>query len=176
MRSALLVATAALAALLPAGSLAPTARAQGPDSIPVRARDDTEAQRLFGSLMSPYCTGLTIATCPSPGADSLRRDIRSRLDSGESPREIRAWYVAAWGERVLGAPPVRDWGIVLWIVPGVLLAAGAAALSLWLRTQQRRAGAAEAAVRVAEAPGETPVELDLRARLEAELRRFEEFS
>ena len=85
------------------GRLVPSARAQEATPAPVvRGYDATRAQRLFGDLMSPFCPGLTLATCPSPGADSLRRDIRTRLALGESPRAIRAAYAATWGEEILG--------------------------------------------------------------------------
>lgn len=145
------------------------------DTARVEALDDTEAQRLFGTLMSPYCPGLTIATCPSPGADSLRRDIRARLARGETPRVIVDAYVAAWGEQVLGAPPARNWALVLWVLPGLLLVAGAVALSLWLRSLRRVAVPTDG-----RAPGGTgplaedapPAEPALVARLEAELREF----
>lgn len=143
------------------------------DTTAVRAQDDTEAQRLFGQLMSPFCQGLTLAACPSPGADSLRRDIRERLSGGETPRSVVASYAADWGEQMLGAPPVRDWGAVLWLAPGVLLTLGAIGLTLWLRTQQRKVNAAEAAD-AAEAQGPGPaVDVFLQRRLEAELKEYD---
>jgi len=149
------------------------ALAQGPsDTTAVRAQDDTEAQRLFGQLMSPYCQGLTLAACPSPGADSLRRDIRARLSGGETPRSVVASYAVDWGEQMLGAPPVRDWGAVLWLAPGVLLTLGAIGLTLWLRTQRRRVDAAGTAdTAEAQGPG-PPDEPALKARLEAELKEY----
>jgi len=143
------------------------------DTTAVRAPDDTEAQRLFGQLMSPFCQGLTLAACPSPGADSLRRDIRERLSGGETPRSVIASYAADWGEQMLGAPPVRDWGAVLWLAPGVLLVLGAIGLTLWLRTQQRKVNAAEVAD-AAEAQGPAPpIDASFQRRLEAELKEYD---
>jgi cytochrome c-type biogenesis protein CcmH/NrfF len=141
----------------------------------VEGYDATLARRLDGELMSPFCPGLTLATCPSPGADSLRHDIRSRLARGESPRSIRAAYAAVWGEQILGAPRWRGWGIVLWLAPAVVLAAGAAALAMWLaRLRARgRAGGEPAGV----PPGEARAPLldeEMRARLEEELAAREE--
>jgi len=141
------------------------------DSTRVQALDDTRAQRLFGTLMSPYCPGLTIATCPSPGADSLRRDIRERLARGDAPRTIVDWYVAAWGEQVLGAPPARRLGLVLWVIPGLALLLGVVGLVLWLKALRRRS--VEAGGVSDELGGqEVPVEPAMMARLEAELREF----
>ncbi len=147
-------------------------RSQGaPDSATVRGRDDTEAQQLFGRLMSPFCPGLTLATCPSPGADSLREDIRSRLDRGETPRAITAAYVADWGERMLGAPPVRDWGVVLWALPVALLAAGFVGLALWLARVSRGRPDRAAPAPVCDEP---PLDPEWKERLEKELESYEE--
>jgi cytochrome c-type biogenesis protein CcmH/NrfF len=142
------------------------------DTSSVRGYDDTEAQRLFGGLMSPFCPGLTLATCPSPGAHSLRWDIRQRLSRGETPRSVRASYAAVWGEQIRGAPRLRDWGVVLWVTPGVLLFLGAFALALWLRVQRRASDATEtqdAALAGAPAPDDPA----LRKRLEEELAAFD---
>jgi len=151
------------------------AHAQGSvDTSSVRGYDDTEAQRLFGGLMSPFCPGLTLATCPSPGADSLRWDIRGRLSRGETPRSIRASYASIWGEQILGAPRLRDWGIVLWVTPGCLLLLGAVTLALWLKAQQAGPDAAE--TNGAAAP-DVPTLADdaaLRKRLDEELAAFED--
>jgi cytochrome c-type biogenesis protein CcmH len=157
----------ALVALLPR-----TARSQNAaDTSVVRGWDDTEAQRLFGRLMSPFCPGLTLASCPSPGADSLRRDIRAKLARGEAPRTIVAAFAADWGEQMLGAPPVRDWGVLLWSLPGIVLLAGGVALALWLRRVRRGGSAVGAAPRAgAEAPPLDPV---WRERLDAELEAYE---
>jgi len=161
-----------LVAMMATILVGPTSAQSGPDSTTVRALDDTRAQRLFGELMSPYCPGLTIATCPSPGADSLRRDIRARLARGDAPGTIVEWYVASWGEQVLGAPPARRLGLVLWASPGVALILGAAGLWFWLRELRRRSVLAGGAPETGD-HAETPVEPALMARLEAELRDFE---
>jgi len=166
---------AAVLAVLAADQRNPvSALAQGPsDTTAVHAQDDTEAQRLFGQLMSPFCQGLTLAACPSPGADSLRRDIRERLSGGETPQSVVASYAADWGEQMLGAPPVRDWGAVLWAAPGVLLTLGAVGLTLWLRTQQRKVNAAEAADAAEPLGPGPPVDASLQRRLEAELTEYD---
>ena len=166
-----LIACSMLAIL--GGLTAPIARAQGPAPVPVRAYDATQAQRLFADLMSPFCPGRTLATCPSPGADSLRNDIRTRLSLGESPRAIRAAYAATWGEEILGAPRWRGWGVVLWSMPAVMLAVGAGAVGRWMRRARRLSGngsAAEHGVAVRALTGDE----SLARRLEEELAAFDD--
>ena len=149
-------------------------RAQEAAPAPVvQGYDATQAQRLFGDLMSPFCPGLTLATCPSPGADSLRRDIRTRLSLGESPRAIRAAYAASWGEEILGAPRWRGWGVVLWLMPAVVLAVGAVAVARSLLWMQRLAGGGPPAERDVAAPS-LALDEGLRQRLEEELAAFRE--
>lgn len=118
--------------------------------------------------MSPFCPGLTVATCPSPGADSLRRDIRMRLDRGETPALIRKAYTAAWGEQILGAPRARSWGLLLWTAPLLALLAGALGVRRWLVRHR------EPAVNT-RTPGAKPRKLDPEdeRQLAAELRDFD---
>ena len=160
--------------LLPAAAWGQAAPSSAPPPAVVRARDDTRAQQLFGELMSPYCPGLTIATCPSPGADSLRQDIRGRLDRGETSRAIRASYVADWGERVLGAPPLRRWGVALWLTPGVLLLLGAVGLIWWLRALRRSPAAGDPEAPRPSPDGALPADRAILERLDEELRAFDD--
>jgi cytochrome c-type biogenesis protein CcmH len=169
--AAIAAAVVVAAPALAGGDTSPARPAS--DTGVVRARDDTRAQRLFGELMSPFCPGLTLATCPSPGADSLRRDIRARLDRGETPTAIRGAYAAAWGERMLGAPPFRSWGALLWLAPGAALALGAVGLVLWLRSLRRRSAAGPGGAPRPE-PSAAPDERRLTERLAAELKAFDE--
>jgi cytochrome c-type biogenesis protein CcmH len=138
--------------------------APGADTT-VPAQDVTRANRLLGTLMSPFCPGLTLANCPSPYAETLRVSIRTRLAAGEPPDSIVESLVAAFGEGIRGAPPARGFGLALWVLPGAAVVAGGAALFWWLRhrsvngavTPDDRSGGASG--------GLTPED---RARLEAE--------
>jgi cytochrome c-type biogenesis protein CcmH/NrfF len=174
MRPAIVVVTCLMAAGLAAGGPARPALCQTSDTATVRGRDDTRAQRLFAELMSPFCPGLTLATCPSEGADSLRNDIRQRLDRGESPSTIRAAYASAWGENILGAPPLRRWGAVLWLAPAAAALLGAAVLGSWLRSQCRRARGVARGEPASTGDGEYATDARLRERLAAELKAFDE--
>jgi cytochrome c-type biogenesis protein CcmH len=154
-----------VAVLLPLAVAAPAIRAQLPGDTVVQGPDDTEAQRIFTSLMSPFCPGLTVAACPSPGADEIRQEVRRRLGRGESRAAIVDALVSVYGEQLLGAPPAKKWGLALWIPPAVILLAGGTLLTLWLR---RRGAPREAVPSVVTATD--PAD---RARLEAALRDFD---
>ena len=47
-------------------------------------------QALSHDLMSPYCPGRTIATCPSPNARKLEAQILEQAEAGRSREQIEA--------------------------------------------------------------------------------------
>jgi cytochrome c-type biogenesis protein CcmH/NrfF len=131
----------------------------------VLAQDVTRANRLLGTLMSPFCPGLTLANCPSPDAETLRVSIRARLDAGEAPDSIVESLVAAFGEGIRGAPPARGMGLALWVLPVAAVVASGLALVWWLRHRSVRV-----AIAPDNQPGGPPDQLtpEERARLQAE--------
>jgi len=144
-------------------------RAQAGTDTLVQARDDTRALRIYSSLMSPFCPGLTVASCPSPGAEEMRQEVRRRLGAGEGEPAIVAALVATYGAEILGAPPARRWGLALWIPPVLVLLLGGGALARWLRRRASAATESEAEPAAAAAEG---VDRALRARLDEELQAF----
>lgn len=155
--------------------MASAGMAQGPGAPPAESvaaaatpGDVTRATRLFSSLMSPFCPGLTLANCPSVYAETLRVSVRNRLAAGEHPDSIVESLVVAFGERVRGAPRARGIGVALWALPFALLAVGGAGVGWWLR----RRGVWVAAVPDGKSPRTAPVEPtpDELAQLEDALR------
>jgi cytochrome c-type biogenesis protein CcmH len=67
---------------------------------------------LAHELMSPFCPGRTLATCPSPQAAELVQWIVTQEAAGASRDEVVAVLVERYGEEILGAPPAE--GITLW--------------------------------------------------------------
>jgi cytochrome c-type biogenesis protein CcmH/NrfF len=127
------------------------------------AQDELEVQRaraaheLSRELMSPYCPGRTLADCPSPDAGAVREEIRDALRAGESADVIRTRIEARFGERVIGVPT----STLGWLIPIVMLVAGALVLVVVLRRALAR-------------PGALPrVPSDVAARLERELHDLE---
>jgi cytochrome c-type biogenesis protein CcmH len=98
----------------------------------------SDAQKIFTSVMSPYCPGLLLADCPSPAAFELRADIRRRLDAGEPAADIERDLYRKFGDVIRAAPPPTGWGAVLWTAPAVALAS-TLALLIWFLARQSRA-------------------------------------
>lgn len=142
---------------------------QGPDTVAV-AHDMTRVNRLLGSIMSPFCPGLTLATCPSVYAETLRVSIRTRLEAGEAPDSIVESLVATFGEGIRGAPRARGMGLALWALPLVGVAGGGMALLWWLRKHTVGAVTSADEERDAPLPDFTPDEV---AQMEAARRLLE---
>lgn len=100
------------------------------------ARDPaSQAEKIFRSVMSPYCPGLLLADCPSPAAFELRADIRRRLDAGESAADIEQDLYRRFGDSIRAAPAPTGWGAVLWTAPVAL--AASLGLLIWLLARSR---------------------------------------
>lgn len=95
---------------------------------------------LYRDIMSPYCPGLTLSSCPSPQADSLRKAIAVRYNAGETPAQITESLVQHYGPSVRGAPAVEGFGLAAYLGPVVVLLVGAVLILRWLRKHQHRAG------------------------------------
>lgn len=121
---------AAVTALLLSGAV----WAQTPSEADVRA----ESGRIFRSVMSPYCPGLTLAACPSTQAFELRDEIRERMASGESADEIREALTTRFGQNILGNPSNTPTGrVFLGVVAGLAIAA-VVGVAMFVRRGMRR--------------------------------------
>lgn len=109
-----------LALLAAAGTLGAVAL-RGP--APARTPAD-QVHAIAAGLRCPVCNDLSVADSPAPLAAQMRETIARDLRAGKRPDQIRAEFVAAYGESILLAPPGRGVGLVAWLAPALLLAAG----------------------------------------------------
>lgn len=131
-----------------------------PAPLPEAAITRQDARAVAGDIMSPFCPGRTLATCPSPAAADVRVEIERRLTAGESRASIEDDLVRRFGEDMRGAPKPQGVSLLLWIVPGLFGVTFVAGMAVMLR--RRRASAAQAA-----APEVFPAGVE--ARLDEEL-------
>ncbi len=93
---------------------------------------------LYRDLMSPYCPGLSLASCPSPQADSLRKAIAVRFENGETPAQITSALAVDYGSDIRGSPEFTGFGATAFVVPAVLMLIGAMLIARWIRRSVKR--------------------------------------
>ncbi len=115
----------ALAALGVAFGLQPAAEPAAVERVDAMARE----------LRCPDCQGLSVADSPTRSAQEIRRQIDDLVADGVTAAEVRAHFVARYGEWILLAPTSP----AAWIIPFAVVLAGAAALGAWLIARRRAA-------------------------------------
>ena len=106
----------ALGALIAVGALALLWLVQ-PSAEPTAA---ARADALAAELRCPDCQGLAVADSPTSAAREIRRQIDELVATGASDDEVRAHFIARYGEWILLAPSSP----LPWLVPFVVVAAG----------------------------------------------------
>lgn len=85
---------------------------------------NARARAVEQQLRCPICQGESVADSPSGIAKAMRTEIRQKLAAGQSPAQIKASFVAAYGDWILLAPPTSGMGNVAWLAPPLLFLGG----------------------------------------------------
>jgi cytochrome c-type biogenesis protein CcmH len=115
----------ALGALLALGALVVVELVR-PATPPTQAE---QARQIADDLRCPDCQALSVAESETAAAAAIRRQIVEQLAAGQSPEQIRAYFVARYGEWILLAPPSP----FAWWIPVVAMVVGVGVLAWWLR-------------------------------------------
>jgi cytochrome c-type biogenesis protein CcmH len=86
---------------------------------------EQQARALMETLRCLVCQGQSIADSDADMAGEMRAVVRQKIVAGETPRAVRDWLVARYGDYVSYDPPLGRATWPLWIAPLVLLAVGA---------------------------------------------------
>jgi cytochrome c-type biogenesis protein CcmH len=88
-----------------------------------------EARRIAAELRCPDCQALSVAESQTASAAAIRREIVEQLAAGLTPDQVRAFFVARYGDWILLAPATP----LVWWLPPLALVAGVGLLGWWLR-------------------------------------------
>ena len=121
----------ALAIVVVAGIVALVVRSHPDDSVAARAA------RLEHQLACPVCEGQSVADSNSSQSRAMRQDIPRRIAAGQSDADIRAFYVARYGEKVLETPSNSGLGILAWGIPALAVILGGASIVVAVRRWSR---------------------------------------
>ena len=85
---------------------------------------DDQVNQVASQLFCPICDNMPLDVCPLEACHAWRELIREQLADGWTEREIKAYFVAQYGDRVLGEPPRSGLNWILYLVPPLILLTG----------------------------------------------------
>lgn len=130
---------------------------------------DDEVNAIAKQLYCPVCENTPLDVCPTEACRQWRELIRDQLAEGKTEAEIKQYFVANYGARVLSEPPRTGFNWLVYIIPPVLILLGAVmlfnAFRAWTKPKSAEAGAGP--VKEAETPSSDD---EYIKRLEEELK------
>jgi len=139
-----------------------------------RVPTDDEVNAIAKQLYCPVCENVPLDVCGTQACTQWRDLIRKMLAEGKSEEEIKQYFVDNYGARVLSEPPREGLNWLAYIVPPLVILAGAAFLVRALGRMKKTAAAApaqgDALSQSKGPPNEAPAD-DYVARLEEEVRK-----
>lgn len=114
-----LLAFAVLLSLMAASGRVLPARAQGPTP------SEDAVNAIAKQLYCPVCENVPLDVCPTEACRQWRELIRTQLAEGRSEEEIKQYFVANYGARVLAEPPRSGWNWVVYLLPPAMILLGA---------------------------------------------------
>ena len=150
----LAIAAALLGALVLAGA---------PASAAVPVSEDT-VHDVAAQLRCVVCQSLSVADSPSETAHQMKDIIRERLAAGETPDQVKAYFVDKYGTWILLSPPRQGFNLLVWVVPFAGLGLGLVLVLVLVRRWSRHPASH------AETP---PLDAAMRARIQREMAERE---
>jgi cytochrome c-type biogenesis protein CcmH len=124
---------------------------------------DDEVNRIAEQLFCPVCENVPLDECQTAACEQWRELIRQKLGEGWSDDEIKEFFVAQYGDRVLGEPPRRGAHWLLYGLPPAIFLLG---LGLLINRLRRGRGSSLSP--------DSPVEDPYLQRVEQDLDRLED--
>jgi cytochrome c-type biogenesis protein CcmH len=103
-----------------------TARTTGPVTTEDRINAVAE------TIKCPTCQGESVADSNAPASREIRDDIAARLNRGETPDQIRAFYASVYDD-ILLTPGRTGLASTVWILPVVVFVGAVAGLVVAFR-------------------------------------------
>jgi len=94
---------------------------------------DAQTRAVASTLRCPVCQGESIEDSPSDLAKQMRAVVRDRLRSGDTPEQVRAYFVSKYGEWILLEPTMTGLNILLYVIPVLLVVGGLALVAILVR-------------------------------------------
>lgn len=129
---------------------------------------DDEVNAIAKQLFCPVCENTPLDVCPTEACRQWRELIRTQLGQGWTEDQIKQYFVENYGARVLSEPPQQGLNWIVYILPPVLILAGA---FLLLRAMRNWTHPAAVSAEAGKADEPESARDEYVARLEEELRK-----
>jgi cytochrome c-type biogenesis protein CcmH len=129
---------------------------------------DDQVNRIAHQLYCPVCENTPLDVCPTEACRQWRDLIRQQLSEGWSEARIKQYFVAQYGARVLAEPPPTGLNWLVYVLPPLIILAGAILLFRALRSWTRPAPASQ--MDAVETQADQPTD-EYVARVEEELKK-----
>jgi cytochrome c-type biogenesis protein CcmH len=126
---------------------------------------DDDVNRIAHQLYCPVCENTPLDVCPTEACRQWRDLIRQQLSQGWSEDRIKQYFVDQYGARVLAEPPRTGLNWLVYVLPPLIILAGAVLLLRAMRAWTKPA-ATTSVQKEQEAPKDEYV-----TRLEEELKK-----
>lgn len=94
---------------------------------------DDDVNRVAKQLYCPVCENIPLDVCPTQACTQWRATIREKLVAGWSEQQIKDYFAAQYGERVLAAPTSDGFTVLVWVIPPMAVAIGVFVLWRFMR-------------------------------------------
>ena len=85
---------------------------------------DDDVNAVAKQLYCPVCENIPLDACGTAACEQWRGIIRDKLQDGWSEDQIKEYFVAQYGDRVLAEPPRQGFNWLVYLVPPVVFAVG----------------------------------------------------
>ena len=126
------LATGALCAVQPAFSQNSDAHPRPPVAISDSALE-AQTTAVASTLRCPVCQGESLQDSPSDLARQMRDVVRDKLRAGETPDQIKAYFVSKYGEWILLEPTMTGLNVLLYVIPVLLVIGGLVLVAFLVR-------------------------------------------
>lgn len=85
---------------------------------------DDQVNAIAKELYCPVCENIPLDVCGTQACAQWRELIREKLSQGWNEEQIKQYFVAQYGDRVLATPPARGLNWLVYIIPPLAILVG----------------------------------------------------
>ncbi len=126
-----------------------------------------DVNRIARQMYCPVCENEPLDACRTAACQQWRAQIGQMLAEGQTEQQIKDYFVARYGVRVLAQPPAQGTSLLLYVLPIVGLIVGVVIAVWFLRRFRTRAAQTSATATTTTSTGD-----EYTDRVERDLKNF----